>query len=123
MGYKSEKVKLSELRLFIIFLKNSALKTAAKIAGFDVLGIMNENSAVALYYGLERIDNTTHRVLFYNVGAYNLQVSLVEYLAVNDSQTKKLVESIKVLSDYSIPNAGGQTYDLALANYFAQLFD
>lgn len=33
---------------------------------------MNENSAVALYYGLERLDNSTHNVLFYNIGAYNL---------------------------------------------------
>lgn len=90
----------------------------------ETLAIMNENSAAALYYGLERLDNTTHTVIFYNVGAYNLQVTLAEYLAVNStSGTKKQVESIKILSDYSIPNAGGNAYDLALANYFARQFD
>jgi molecular chaperone DnaK (HSP70) len=52
--------------------QRSSLKSAARIAGFEVLGIMNENSALALQYGIERMDNTTHTVLFYNLGAYNL---------------------------------------------------
>jgi hypoxia up-regulated 1 len=38
---------------------------------------MNENSAAALYYGLERVDNSTHTVIFYNVGSYNLQVTTI----------------------------------------------
>jgi hypoxia up-regulated 1 len=88
------------------------LKQAARIAGLETLAIMSENSAAALYYGLERIDNTTHTVVFYNIGAYNLQVTLAEYLAVNvTSGPKKQVESIKILSDISVPNQGGTAYD------------
>lgn len=52
--------------------QRSALKQAARIAGLETLAIINENSAAALYYALERIDNTTHTVIFYNIGSYNL---------------------------------------------------
>ena len=84
---------------------------------------MNENSAAALFYAIERTDNTTHSVIFYNLGAYNLQVTLAEFLAVNDTQSKKLVESVKIFADYSIPNVGGLKYDLIIANHFAETFD
>jgi hypoxia up-regulated 1 len=104
--------------------QRSALKQAARIAGLETLAIINENSAAALYYSLERIDNTTHTVIFYNVGSYNLQVTLAEYLAVNaTSGPKKQVESVKILADVSVPNQGGNAYDLALATYFGKQFD
>lgn len=59
--------------------QRSALKSAARIASLEVLGIMNENTAAALYYGLERADNETHYAMFYNIGSSNIQVNLVEY--------------------------------------------
>lgn len=34
--------------------QRSALKQAARIAGLEILAFINENTAVALYYGLER---------------------------------------------------------------------
>jgi len=43
--------------------------TAAKIAKLNVLAFIHENSAAALYYGLERSDEKLHRVLFYNLGS------------------------------------------------------
>jgi molecular chaperone DnaK (HSP70) len=52
--------------------QRNSLVQAAKIAGLDVLGLMKENSAAALYYALERQDNTTHRVLFFNMGSFHI---------------------------------------------------
>ncbi|CAK73410.1 unnamed protein product (macronuclear) [Paramecium tetraurelia] len=101
--------------------QRSALKSAAQLAELEVLGIINENTAAALYYALERSDENKHTALFYNIGSYNIQVSLVEFQAV-DAQKKK-VETLRVLADYSIPNAGGQSLDLLLANHFAREFD
>jgi molecular chaperone DnaK (HSP70) len=63
-----------------------ALATAAKISGLHVLSFVHENTAAALYYGIDRVDeNKTHTVLFYNLGAQSLQVSVVEYAAVNST--------------------------------------
>ena len=46
---------------------------AAKLAGLQPMGLVNENSAAALYYGLNRLDeNETHTVLLYNLGAEHL---------------------------------------------------
>ncbi|CAD8142674.1 unnamed protein product [Paramecium pentaurelia] len=101
--------------------QRSALKSAAQLAELEVLGIINENTAAALYYALERQDENKHTALFYNIGSYNIQVSLVEFQAI-EAQKKK-VETLKVLADYSIPNAGGQSLDLLLANHFAKEFD
>ncbi|CAD8067693.1 unnamed protein product [Paramecium sonneborni] len=101
--------------------QRSALKSAAQLAELEVLGIINENTAAALYYALERQDENKHTALFYNIGSYNIQVSLVEFQAI-DTQKKK-VETLRVLADYSISNAGGQSLDLLLANHFAKEFD
>lgn len=42
------------------------------MAELEVLGIINENTAAALYYALERSDETKHTALFYNIGSYNV---------------------------------------------------
>jgi len=42
------------------------------MADLEVLAFINENTAAALYYGLDRSDDNKHTVLFYNVGAYNI---------------------------------------------------
>lgn len=67
------------------------------------MGLVNENSAAALYYGLNRLDeNETHTVLLYNLGAEHLQVSLIEFSAMYNSEVptpKKMVEVVKVLAD------------------------
>lgn len=76
---------------------------AAKLAGLSPLGLVNENSAAALYYGLNRLDeNGTQTILIYNMGSEHLQVSLVEFAAVFDSEVptpNKMVEVVKVLAD------------------------
>jgi len=37
----------------------------------NVLGFIKDNTAAALFYGIDRIDeNSTHTVIFYNIGSY-----------------------------------------------------
>lgn len=72
--------------------------------------------------------NKTHTVIFYNIGAENLQASLIEYGAVEKTKllsngTKTTVESIRVLADYGISNVGGNAYDKVIADYFAEKID
>lgn len=71
--------------------------------------------------------------MFYNLGATNLQVSVIEFNAVNktksainsslNSTTRNTVESVRVLADYVIENVGGIEYDKVIANYFAEVID
>jgi len=66
------------------------LKDALEIADINPLAFIGENTAAALYYGIQRLDNkTSHRVIYYNFGATSLKLSLVEYKAVNNSGKQK----------------------------------
>ena len=102
-----------------------ALIDSANLAGLHVLAFMNENTAGALYYGIERNDNETHTVIFYNLGSSSLKVSLVEYIAVNstDKSYKKPIETIKVLADIVVEEVSGLAFDRVLADHFADVFD
>lgn len=71
---------------------------------------MNENSAAALYYGLERNDEKVHRVIFYNIGQSGLKVSLVEYHRTENDKKKK-IEQIKVLSESYTDKISGKLLD------------
>ena len=44
-------------------------------------------------------------------------------MAFNNTSTKKMIETVKIIADHSVPNLGGNAFDLALANYFAKQFD
>ena len=65
------------------------------------MGLIHENTAAGLYYGLERFDNTPVYVIIYNIGASYIQVSLVEYSTVKTSFSKlsdKKNENIRILA-------------------------
>lgn len=88
-----------------------------------MLGFVHENTAAAVWYGIDRIDeNKTHTVLFYNMGSENIQTSIIQYQAFNYTK-KKPVETLTVLSDYGITGFGGRKLDLILAHMIAEDFD
>jgi len=55
------------------------LKDALEIADINPLAFIGENTAAGLFYGLDRLDNETRKVIFFNMGASSLKVSLMEY--------------------------------------------
>lgn len=94
-----------------------SLLVAAQAAGLKVLSLMNENVGAAIYYGVDRFDNTTtHLAVFYNLGASSLQVSLAKYDVIMSS-AGKLVENIEVLAHAADEWLGGRTIDATLAKY------
>lgn len=103
------------------------LVQAAKIAGLSPLALIHDNTAAALHYSISKLaDNSTATVLFYNIGATNIQASLVEYSYLNATKTtdtQKAIPVITILADHGIANFGGYAYDLAIANYFAKQID
>jgi len=62
--------------------ERQAYLDAAEIAGLKVLSLIEENTAAALQYGLDRIfkeEGKTHKMLVYNMGAASTQVSIFEF--------------------------------------------
>ena len=59
--------------------QRQATKDAGKIAGLDVLRIINEPTAASLAYGLDKADaDKTHKILVYDLGGGTFDVSILE---------------------------------------------
>ena len=58
--------------------QRQATKDAGKIAGLDVKRIINEPTAAALAYGLDKGDNKNQKILVYDLGGGTFDVSLLE---------------------------------------------
>ena len=60
--------------------ERQAIIDAAEIAGLRILSLIDENTAAALQYGIDRVFvNSTHKLLLFNMGAKSTQVALVHY--------------------------------------------
>ena len=59
--------------------ERAALLDAAEIADMRVLSLIDENTAAALQYSLDRVFEEPQNVLFFNMGSQSTQVSIVQY--------------------------------------------
>merc|ERR1719471_2529763 len=101
--------------------ERSALLNAADLAGLNVLSLINENSAAALHYGVERNYevNKTENFVIYNMGSTSTKVSIVKYDAFLKSITKrknKTVGQVTVLSQAWDETLGGNAFDMVLVS-------
>ena len=87
-----------------------ATKDAGTIAGLDVLRILNEPTAAALAYGLEK--KTNEVVLIFDLGGGTFDVSVLE---VGD-------EVFEVLSTSGDTHLGGDDFDQLITNYIITEF-
>ncbi|RMB01829.1 molecular chaperone DnaK [Eilatimonas milleporae] len=90
--------------------QRQATKDAGKIAGLDVLRIINEPTAAALSYGLEREDG--HTIAVYDLGGGTFDVSILE---IGDGV-------FEVKSTNGDTFLGGEDFDLRLVDYLADEF-
>ncbi|MCL5014430.1 MAG: molecular chaperone DnaK [Firmicutes bacterium] len=90
--------------------ERQATKDAGKIAGLDVLRIINEPTAAALAYGLDRKKNET--ILVWDLGGGTFDVSVLE---VGDGV-------FEVKSTAGDTHLGGDDYDMKLVDYIADDF-
>ena len=58
--------------------QRQATKDAGKIAGLNVLRIINEPTAAALAYGLDKAENKNQKVVIYDLGGGTFDVSILE---------------------------------------------
>ncbi len=90
--------------------QRQATKDAGKIAGLEVLRIINEPTAAALAYGLEKDGGKT--IAVYDLGGGTFDVSILE---IGDGV-------FEVKSTNGDTFLGGEDFDLRIVNYFADEF-
>ncbi|WP_370192388.1 molecular chaperone DnaK [Aurantimonas coralicida] len=111
-AYLGEKVEKAVITVPAYFndAQRQATKDAGKIAGLDVLRIINEPTAAALAYGLDKNDGKT--IAVYDLGGGTFDVSVLE---IGDGV-------FEVKSTNGDTFLGGEDFDMRLVDYFASEF-
>jgi len=112
-AYLGEKVSEAVITVPAYFndSQRQATKNAGKIAGLDVKRIINEPTAAALAYGIDKQDNT-HTVLVYDLGGGTFDVSILE-----------LGDGIfEVKSTSGNNHLGGDDFDQRIMDYLVSEF-
>ena len=92
--------------------QRQATKDAGKIAGLEVLRIINEPTAAALAYGLDKEEAKNQKILIYDLGGGTFDVSILE---LGDGV-------FEVLATSGNNKLGGDDFDLKLMSYIIDEF-
>lgn len=105
--------------------EREALLDAAELADLNVLALIDEVTASALNFGMDRIDEEPKNVLFYNLGAGALQVSIVKYHSYETKSYGKVkqVGSFEVKGKGWDSTYGGMAFDARLVDFMAEEFN
>ena len=95
--------------------QRQATKDAGKIAGLDVKRIINEPTAAALAYGLDKSKGDS-TVAVYDLGGGTFDISIIEISDVDGEH------QFEVLSTNGDTFLGGEDFDLRLIDYFVDKF-
>jgi molecular chaperone DnaK len=109
LGEKVEKAVIT-VPAYFNDAQRQATKDAGKIAGLEVLRIINEPTAAALAYGLERTDGK--KIAVYDLGGGTFDVSILE---IGDG-----VFEVKATNGDTF--LGGEDFDLRVVDYLADEF-
>jgi len=108
--------------------ERQALLDSAELGGYKVLGLIDENTASAVNFGMDKTFEDPKIYLFYNLGGSSLQVSVIKFHHYEVPESKyskkmKKVGSIEVLGKGWDATLGGLAYDNRLVNYMADHFN
>ena len=95
--------------------QRQATKDAGKIAGLDVKRIINEPTAAALAYGLDKHKGDS-TIAVYDLGGGTFDISIIEISDVDGEH------QFEVLSTNGDTFLGGEDFDLRLIDYFVDQF-
>ena len=95
--------------------QRQATKDAGQIAGLEVARIINEPTAAAIAYGLDK-GKKEQKIVVFDLGGGTFDVSVLE---LNDDDGMKVFEVISTNGDTHL---GGDDFDEALINYVADEF-
>ncbi|EPM58132.1 molecular chaperone DnaK [Pseudomonas syringae pv. actinidiae ICMP 19071] len=95
--------------------QRQATKDAGRIAGLDVKRIINEPTAAALAYGMDKAKGD-HTVIVYDLGGGTFDVSVIEIAEVDGEH------QFEVLATNGDTFLGGEDFDIRLIDYFVDEF-
>ena len=95
--------------------QRQATKDAGRIAGLNVKRIINEPTAAALAYGLDK-DAGDRKIAVYDLGGGTFDISVIEIAEVDGER------QFEVLSTNGDTFLGGEDFDLRVINYLADEF-
>ena len=113
-SYLGEKVTQAVITVPAYFndSQRQATKDAGRIAGLDVLRIINEPTAAALAYGLDKGENKNQKILVYDLGGGTFDVSILE---IGDNV-------FEVLSTNGNTRLGGDDFDNRIIDFLVEEF-
>ena len=96
--------------------QRQATKDAGQIAGLEVLRIINEPTAAALAYGVDKESDKDRKVAVYDLGGGTFDVSIIEIANVDGDK------QIEVLSTNGDTFLGGEDFDQRIMDYLIEEF-
>ena len=96
--------------------QRQATKDAGRIAGLEVLRIINEPTAAALAYGVDKQDKQDRKVAVYDLGGGTFDVSIIEIANVDGEK------QIEVLSTNGDTFLGGEDFDQLIMDFLVEEF-
>jgi molecular chaperone DnaK len=97
--------------------QRQATKDAGRIAGLEVLRIINEPTAAALAYGVDKESKKDRKIAVYDLGGGTFDVSIIEIANVDSDK------QIEVLSTNGDTFLGGEDFDQAIMDYVVDEFN
>lgn len=95
--------------------QRQATKDAGRIAGLDVKRIINEPTAAALAYGMDK-GKGDHTIIVYDLGGGTFDVSVIEIAEIDGEH------QFEVLATNGDTFLGGEDFDIRLIDYLAEEF-
>ncbi len=96
--------------------QRQATKDAGKIAGLEVLRIINEPTAAALAYGVDKDSKKDMKIAVYDLGGGTFDISIIEIADVDGEK------QFEVLSTNGDTFLGGEDFDQAILDYLVAEF-
>src|SRR5206468_9544463 len=96
--------------------QRQATKDAGRIAGFDVKRIINEPTAAALAFGLDKGGKGDRKIAVYDLGSGTFDISIIE---IADVEGEKQFEVLSTNGDTFL---GGEDFDQRLIDYIVTEF-
>ena len=96
--------------------QRQATKDAGRIAGLDVKRIINEPTAAALAYGMDKTDRGDSKIAVFDLGGGTFDVSIIE---ISDIDGEKQFEVLSTNGDTFL---GGEDFDQRIINFLVDEF-
>lgn len=96
--------------------QRQATKNAGEIAGLEVVRVINEPTAAAFAYGIDKSSSKDQKILVFDLGGGTLDVTIMDFSEIDNQAT------FEVMATSGDTQLGGKDMDSALINYITSEF-